>query len=165
MKKPSPETVAAFDAALPDDLRSRRGSMFGHACAFVNGNMYYGTFGDSFVLRVGEPRTAALAKGPLRVFAPMPGRLWKEYLQADRGALAAKRLAELAKEALEWSSALPPKGAKKPGKPAAKAKTVAAKPAAEAPPRGAAKASPKAAPKKAAPKAKTAPKRTAPKSK
>ncbi len=99
--------------------------MFGHPCAFVNGNMFFGTFGQSVVVRVGEPRTAALAKGKLRVFEPMAGRAWKEYVQIDTGALPPKELATLAREAFDWAArALPPKPDKK--KPAGAAATKAA---------------------------------------
>ncbi len=60
MERPNAPTVAAFESALPNDPRSLRGQMFGHACAFANGNMYFGTFGQTLVARVGEARTATL---------------------------------------------------------------------------------------------------------
>jgi len=85
------------------------------------------------VIRIGSERAAALAKGNLRIFEPMPGRLWKEYLQVDAGALPKAKLAALAGEALDWTDKLPPKPAS--SKLAAKkavAKAAAARPAVKA---------------------------------
>ena len=123
MEKPNPTTVAYYERAVPPDPRARKGAMFGHPCAFVNGNMFFGTFAQSMVIRLGETRTGALAKGKLRVFEPMPKRQWKEYLQVATGEQPAAKLATLAAEALEWTSELPPKPAKAAKLAKAKAKT------------------------------------------
>jgi hypothetical protein len=147
MERPNESTVAYYEAAVPADARARKGSMFGHPSAFVNGNMFFGTFAQSVVARVGEERATAVARGGLRIFEPMAGRAWREYVQIDTGALPAGALAELAREALEWTSTLPPKAEKKAAakKGATGAKTGAKKTAP-------AKARP--APKKAAAKGK-----------
>jgi TfoX/Sxy family transcriptional regulator of competence genes len=126
MERPDDETIAYYERSIPADPRAKRGQMFGHPCAFVNGNMFYGTFAQSVVVRVGEARTKALAKGKLRVFMPMEGRAWKEYVQVDRDALPDRQLQTLATEALEWTAALPPKAKKAPA-----AKAAAKKPAAK----------------------------------
>jgi hypothetical protein len=115
MERPRPATVAYYDSAVPEDPRARKGAMFGHPCAFVNGNMFFGTFAQTVVVRLGEDRTGALARGGQRIFEPMPGRHWKEYLQVDAGALPARKIAELAREALEWTSRLPAKASAKAG--------------------------------------------------
>jgi hypothetical protein len=110
MERPSADTIAWYDAAVPVDPRVVKGQMFAHPCAFVNGNMFFGTFAQSVVARVGEERAAALAKkGPARIFAPMAGRAWKDYVQLDLGAVPAKTLTGIAREALEHTSTLPPK--------------------------------------------------------
>src|SRR5262245_13146698 len=116
MEKPTPTTVAYYDEAVPADPRAKKGAMFGHPCAFVNGNMFFGTFAQSVVVRLGARRTAELASGKLRVFEPMPGRAWKDYLQVGAGMLPAKEIAALAREALEHTSALAPKPARKTAK-------------------------------------------------
>jgi hypothetical protein len=114
MERPSGTTVACYEAAVPDDPRARKGAMFGHPCAFVNGNMFFGTFHQTVVARVGEARAAALARGKIRIFEPMPGRAWKQYVQVDAGALPKAKLAALAAEALEWTAEhIAPKKAKK----------------------------------------------------
>jgi hypothetical protein len=120
MERPSEETVACYLAAVPDDPRAVKGQMFGHPCAFVNGNMFFGTFRQTVVARVGPERAAALAGGKLRLFEPMPGRAWKDYVQLDAGALPRARLAALAAEALAFTDKLPPKGGKAKKKPAKK---------------------------------------------
>ena len=79
------------------------------------------------MLRVGTERAAELAKGKVKIFEPMPGRAWKDYVQVEAGSLPKGKLSAWAEEALEWTGKLPGKKAK--GKPAlAKAKKkVAAK--------------------------------------
>ena len=125
MERPTAATAAYFAAAVPEDPRARRGQMMGHPCAYVNDHMFYGTFAQTVIVRVGEARARALAKGKVRVFEPRPGRVWKEYVQVDAGALPRAKLAALALEALDFTEGLPPK---------AKAKAKAKKPAAKAAP-------------------------------
>ncbi len=123
MERPTPDTVAWYEAAVPEDPRAVKGQMFGHPCAFVNRNMFFGTFAQTVVVRVGEARAEALAKkGPGRIFEPMPGRAWREYLQLDRGAVPAATLSKLAALALAHTATLPAKGekTKKPAKPTKK---------------------------------------------
>jgi TfoX/Sxy family transcriptional regulator of competence genes len=59
--------------------------MFGHPAAFVNGNMFFGTFNNQLVFRIsGVDAAAPLASGAVG-FEPMEGRAWKDYvaLEAD----------------------------------------------------------------------------------
>lgn len=122
MERPSPATVAAYEAALPADPRAVRSQMFGHPCAFVNGNMFFGTFAQSIVARVGTGRTAVLvASGGADPFEPMPGRPWRDYVRVDPAQASAGALAALATEALNHTAAMPPKVK------AAKGKTKASK--------------------------------------
>ena len=78
-KKSSPELVATFEKALPVSPAVTRRPMFGYASAFVNGNMFAGTFKDSIVVRLAETDRAALLKlkGAAQ-FEPMPGPPMKE---------------------------------------------------------------------------------------
>ena len=79
MEKPSAATVSWYESLIPEDGRVKRGQMFGHPCAFVNGNMFFGTFGQAVVVRVGEAAAAGLS-GKLPLFEPMPCRPWKAYV-------------------------------------------------------------------------------------
>lgn len=107
---PTTAPVAAYEAALPDDPRVERKKMFGTPCAFVNRQMFFGTFEGTLVARVGPARARALSDQPgMAVFTPSEGKVWADYLQLDPSTDAAQ-LAALATEALAWTAALPPKG-------------------------------------------------------
>lgn len=121
IEKPSPEVVAAFAGAFPDDPRAARKKMFGMDCGAVNGNMFAGVFGKGVVARVGAARVAALSAAHEGVgpFEPL-GRRWPEYVfvAAERWA-GTPELAAWVREGLEHTAGLPakvkaPKTAKKP---------------------------------------------------
>ena len=111
MEKPTEAIVRLFHRLIPEDPAVERRSMFGMPCAFVNGQMFFGTFEDSLVLRVGPTRAAALHGEPgLAVFSPPRGGTWKEYLQVSPALLGDDtRLAGLVAEALGSTPAAPPK--------------------------------------------------------
>ena len=122
VERPNAATIGCYDRAVPADPRAVKGQMFAHPCAFVNGHMFFGTFAQTLVVRVGEARAATLASATggkaletrLRIFEPMAGRAWKEYVQFDAGALADDEVRALAQEALETTARLAPKDKKKP---------------------------------------------------
>ena len=127
-KKSSPELVATFEKALPASPAVTRRPMFGYASAFVNGNMFAGTFKDSIVVRLAEADRAALLKlrGAAQ-FEPMPGRPMKEYAVVPPSIVAKpKELGAWIERAHRYGVTLPPKAAKKT---TAAKKTVATKPA------------------------------------
>ena len=102
--------VTAYESALPDDPRIRRKQMFGTPCAFVNRQMFFGTFEGTLVARIGPHRVSELADQPgMRVFAPSPDREWDDYVQLDL-TVDPQVIRELAAEALGWAAALPKKG-------------------------------------------------------
>ena len=113
MQKPSPEAIALFDTAFPDDPRAERKKMFGMPAAFVNGNMFFGVFANGVCMRVGEGRRdeIAAAHDGVGPFEPMPGRPWKEYIHVDAEAFGAgaSELSGWILEALELTAAMPPK--------------------------------------------------------
>jgi TfoX/Sxy family transcriptional regulator of competence genes len=111
MEKPTEAIVRLFTGLIPDDPAVQRRSMFGMPCAFVNGQMFLGTFEDSLVLRVGPTRAAALhGEAGLAVFSPPRGGAWKDYLQVSPALLGDDtRLPGLVAEALTFTAAAPPK--------------------------------------------------------
>ncbi|MBM4345035.1 MAG: hypothetical protein FJ100_16825 [Deltaproteobacteria bacterium] len=114
MKKPDASTVTWYEANVPVDPRAVRGQMFGHPCAFVNGNLFFGTFEQTLIARVGTDRAAALAQGGVvRVFEPMAGRPWKDYVQIAAGQVGDAELRHLVKGALDHTARLAPKVEKK----------------------------------------------------
>ena len=88
--------------------------MFGYACAFANGNMFAGLHELNICVRLGpEAAAARIAKGDARVFAPMAGRVMKEYVVIPSGDCAdPARLRPWLDEALKFALALPPKAKK-----------------------------------------------------
>ena len=79
-KKTPPELVAAFDKAVPPSPEITRRPMFGYSSAFVNGNMFAGTFQDAIVVRLSPAdRDALLKLKGAAPFEPM-GRPMKEYV-------------------------------------------------------------------------------------
>lgn len=112
----TPAVVAAFEAALPQDPRVESKKMFGMPCAFVNRQMFFGTFDGSVIARVGPARVQALAEQPgMQVFTPTADRPWRDYVQVPISE-DAQVLKGLAAEALAWTETLPPK-VKKPKAP------------------------------------------------
>ena len=109
MEKPNPLTVAWYESLVPVDPRVVKSQMFGHPCAFVNGNMFFGTFGQSVVIKVGPERAAALVTDTVRLFEPMEGRPWKDYVQVPADVLPDAEVAAMARSALEHTALLPAK--------------------------------------------------------
>lgn len=108
----TPSAVTAFEAALPPDPRVVRKQMFGVPCAFVNRQMFFGTFEGDLVARIGPVRAEIAAAEPGRqVFTPRENQPWKDYvrLQANE---APEVLSALAAEALAWTAKLPLKAHK-----------------------------------------------------
>jgi len=109
MTSPSPEVTATYEAALPDDSRVEQKKMFGSPCAFVNRQMFFGTFEESIVARVGPERVRELAEqAGMQVFTLSPGKQWDDYVQMDL-TIDPATLTTLAAEALSWAAALPKK--------------------------------------------------------
>ncbi len=104
---PAPAVLAAYDNALPDDPNIQRKQMFGSPCAFVNRQMFFGTFEDTLVARIGPARVKALADQPgMQVFTLSPDKQWDDYIQVEPSTDPAL-LADLAAEALAYAAALP----------------------------------------------------------
>ena len=65
-------------AALPE-IQQRK--MFGYPAAFVNGHMFAGVFQASLFVRLEEKdRMELIQKEDATPFAPMPGRVMREYV-------------------------------------------------------------------------------------
>jgi len=113
-KKTSPELVAAFDKALPASAGVTRRPMFGYASAFVNGNMFAGTFQDAIVVRLAERDRAELLKVKgAAPFEPM-GRPMKEYVVVPASIVATpKALGAWIDRGHRFALALPAKSAAK----------------------------------------------------
>ena len=112
--KPDPETRAAFEELVPDDLRVVVRPMFGNLAAFVNGNMFTGLFGGDLFVRLPEDGRAELMEAGGSPFEPMPGRGMKEYvvLPSDWRDRPAESVGWIDRS-LDWAGELPAKQPKK----------------------------------------------------
>lgn len=124
--KTSPWVKELF-ASLIEGVDCEPRQMFGYPCAFVNGYMFTGVFGDAIFVRVDEQRREKLLATPdAALLDPMGGRPMRDFVQFSDAALEdEERLAALVKESFAYNKALPPKPPK-PGKAKAKAKKAAA---------------------------------------
>ncbi|HEY6959762.1 MAG TPA: TfoX/Sxy family protein [Candidatus Limnocylindria bacterium] len=110
--KTPPELVAAFEAAVPDDPRVVRKTMFGYPAYFLNGNMFAFTFGPRIAVRVDEARRAKLGHAGA-AFEIMPGRAMKEYVAVPASATKGAALERWIGEGLAAADRLPAKTAAK----------------------------------------------------
>ena len=107
----SPEAlVAVFDGVMPGPPAAKR-KMFGFPAGFVNGNMFMGLFEDSMILRLPpESREELMQLYGAKIFAPMAGRVMKEYVALPESILRDRqRLASWVAKALVYGESLPPK--------------------------------------------------------
>ena len=79
-RKSSPELVAAFDQAFPDQPGVARRKMFGFQAGFVNGNMFGGLFQDTCIVRLPPEEQKKVFAAGGSSFEPMPGRGSKHYV-------------------------------------------------------------------------------------
>jgi TfoX/Sxy family transcriptional regulator of competence genes len=104
-----------FRSLVPEDDRVTTRPMFGNISAFVNGNMFFGIFGNDLFLRLSDEDQADLLRNKgSSMLEPMKGKPMKDYVVVpttwrDRP----ETLQSWISKALDWSSTLPPKKAKK----------------------------------------------------
>jgi len=113
-KKTPPEIIATFEKALPSSPSVTRRPMFGYASAFVNGNMFAGTFQDTIVVRLADAdRIAFLQLKGAAPFEPM-GHPMKEYVVVPASIVAKpKELGAWIERGHRYALSLPAKGATK----------------------------------------------------
>lgn len=113
-QKSPPELIEAFYAALPADPRVDRRKMFGFPCAFVNGNMFVGLHESNLIVRLDEKKREDLFTLGGAVFAPMKGRIMREYVAVpEKMKTGPASLAAWVEQAFNYAATLPKKKAKK----------------------------------------------------
>lgn len=117
MKIPSPdkESTELFRSLVPEDDRVTVRPMFGNISAFVNGNMFFGIFGNDLFVRLSiEDREELLKNKGASMLEPMKGRPMKDYVVVPKIWLDRPDTVRFwISKSLEWSSKLPPKKTKK----------------------------------------------------
>jgi TfoX/Sxy family transcriptional regulator of competence genes len=113
--RPDPATIQLFKSLVPDDPHVTTRPMFGNISAFVNGNMFFGLFGNDLFVRVSdEDRPELLKNKGASHLEPMKGRPMKDYIiMPSAWKQDTKTIRPWVLRALAWTSKLPPK---KPGK-------------------------------------------------
>jgi TfoX/Sxy family transcriptional regulator of competence genes len=115
MPEKDKKTETFFRSLLPAGGQIVVKPMFGHIAAFVNGNMFAGTFGTEVFVRLSDEEGLSLLKekGATK-FSPMPGRPMKSYIVIPPSWAndEAKARVWVAKS-LSWATAMPPKSKKK----------------------------------------------------
>jgi hypothetical protein len=116
--KPVPEELAlSFDQAIAKLDGVERRKMFGYPCAFINGNMFFGCFGDKLMMRLSEDdRKQSLDTGQFTPFEPMPGRVMREYVEVSGSFIEDEDFEEWLDRSHGYASSLPPKVKVKKGK-------------------------------------------------
>lgn len=109
--KAPPENVELLDrvvGALPGTMKR---PMFGYAAYFAGGNLAVGLFADGVCMRLSdEDRAAAFKIAGVEAFAPMEGRVMKEYAFFTKAALKdEKRLKKWAEKSVEFTLSKPKK--------------------------------------------------------
>lgn len=108
--KSPPSLVQLFDA-LQRDVGGVRKQMFGYPCAFENGHLFTGLFGDGLFVRLGERERAQLLESRAAApFEPMKGRPMREYVLLSASMLEDEEAVESwMRRGLEYAQSLPPK--------------------------------------------------------
>jgi TfoX/Sxy family transcriptional regulator of competence genes len=122
-KKPIPELVQRFEAALPIDALAERRKMFGYPACFVNGHFFAGLHEENFVIRLPSAEKQTIPELSIaKIFDPMgSGKGMKDWWiipSAISGEPAS--LKALLSDAFAKISVLPPKvkaAKKKPARP------------------------------------------------
>lgn len=80
-QKAPQDLVDFFKTLWTDEPEVQLRSMFGYPCAFINGQMFNGLFGDRMFLRLSESDRQKFQSLPgAGPFEPLPGRVMKEYV-------------------------------------------------------------------------------------
>jgi TfoX/Sxy family transcriptional regulator of competence genes len=114
LPKSAPAAVRLFEELVPADPSVTTKKMFGQPAAFVNGNLFFGVFGDDVFVRLSGPDVEEARRvGSFRPFEPMPGRAMSNYLVLPRTMRknSPETQAWVAR-ALTFGSSLPPKKSK-----------------------------------------------------
>jgi TfoX/Sxy family transcriptional regulator of competence genes len=113
--KPDPSSVSLFKSLVPNEPHITIKPMFGNISAFVNGNMFFGLFGDDLFLRLSAQDQQELLKNKGAMFLePMKGRPMKDYVIIPRTWNSQpETVRSWISRSLAWSIKLPPKKTKK----------------------------------------------------
>ena len=107
----SEESKKVFKGFVPADPRITVRPMFGNESAFVNGNMFFGLFGNDLFVRLSEQDQREFLKNEGAYgLEPMKGRPMKGYVILPKAWWKEPRkVASWVQRSLIWTSQLPEK--------------------------------------------------------
>jgi hypothetical protein len=108
----TPKELVSFLHDAMKDVVAEPKKMFGYPVYFINGNMLIGTFGNSLFLRISPKEQEEVFKKNKGTsnFAPMPGRIMKEYVVVPETIYKdKKKFGGLLSRSLNYTASLPPK--------------------------------------------------------
>ena len=114
-KKP-PEKLIKFFEEKAASVNCEKRKMFGYPCAFIKNNMFFGTFEDDVVLRLGEDgsKKAISVNKDLTPFEPRPGQHMRQYVVAPQKVRDDPKLFDrLLAQSVKYAASLPVKERKK----------------------------------------------------
>ncbi|OLD04914.1 hypothetical protein AUG19_00045 [archaeon 13_1_20CM_2_54_9] len=104
----------AFRSFLPDDPRVTVRPMFDNVSAFMNGNMFFGVFGNDLFVRLSDNHRKELLKKGASLLEPVQSRPMKEYVMIPRAWWKdPETIRSWVGRSLEWASKLPAKTSRK----------------------------------------------------
>jgi TfoX/Sxy family transcriptional regulator of competence genes len=115
LPKPSPRAAKLFAELTPTADGVSVKLVFGQPAGFVNGNMFFGVFGERMFVRLSEhERDEAKRISGFVPFEPMPGRAMSEYMELPPAILGnAQQARHWVARSLTYASALPIKKSKR----------------------------------------------------
>lgn len=107
-------SIDLFKSLVPNDSEVTIRPMFGNISAFVNGNMFFGVFGNDLFVRLSAgDQIELLKKQGAANLEPMKGKPMKDYIILPRAWKDdSQTLRVWISKSLEWTSKLPPKKTK-----------------------------------------------------
>jgi len=114
-KKSSPTLVKRFYEHMQNFKDAELRKMFGYPCAFVHGNMFSGLHEENWIVRLRQSElNKAFESGAGLPFAPMKGRLMKEYVALATNVIADPEKCQFwLEQSYDYLHSLPIKPAKK----------------------------------------------------
>jgi TfoX/Sxy family transcriptional regulator of competence genes len=114
LPKASATAVKLFEELTPATPRVTTRKMFGQPAAFVNGNLFFGVFGEQLFVRLSASDRGKAQKIPgFTAFEPLPGRAMSEYLVLPPAIVGNRTQAkQWLACSLRFAGSLPPKKAK-----------------------------------------------------
>ncbi len=110
-KKSSEELVARFHATMESFSGLEHRKMFGYPCCFANGYLFTGLAEEKWILRLPlDEREAFGEQYTYEPFAPMEGRIMKEYVVLPQTLLDdSDELTKWLERSLDYVKGKPPK--------------------------------------------------------